>query len=79
MDVGGWRIDGLRDFYSEYVTWTEHIAGEEYVLFVGAESDVGFGSVVVMGHVDEVFGLEDAGCQKVASLSAPSVLPIIFG
>ena len=56
--------DRFCDFYAEYVTWSEHIAGEEDVLFVGAEADVGFGAVVVVGHVDEMFGLEDAGLPK---------------
>src|SRR5580698_9098910 len=63
LDVGcGW-VFGLPYFYSEYVTWTEHIAGEEDVFFVRREADVGFGAVVVVGHVDEAFGFEDAGLE----------------
>jgi hypothetical protein len=64
----GARNPGLRSEtghpYAEYVTCSEHIAREKDVLFVGAEADVGFGAVVVVGHVDEVFGLEDAGLPE---------------
>jgi hypothetical protein len=28
LEVGGGRVDGLCDFNAEYVTWTEHIAGD---------------------------------------------------
>src|SRR5258707_279648 len=60
LDVGGGGIFGLLDLDAKYVTWTEHITGEEDEFFVWREADVRFGAVVVVRHVDEVLGLEEA-------------------
>jgi hypothetical protein len=63
-DVGSWRVDGFLDLDAEDVAGAEHVAGEDDHAFVGGEADVGFEAVVVVGHVDEVLGVEDAGLPE---------------
>ena len=70
--LGG--FDGFGDFDAEDVTGAEHVAGEEDVFFVGGEADVGFGAVVVVGHVDEVLGFEDAGLAEVGAVEGAFAL-----
>ena len=64
LDIRGGRVVSFFDFNTEYVTGTEHIAGEEDIFFVGAEANVGFGAVVVVGHVDKMLGFEDSGLPE---------------
>ncbi len=78
-DVGGGRILGFLHFDAEDVAGAEHIAGEEDERFVGREADVGLLAIVVVGHVDEAFGFEDAGLPEVGSLSAPSPMGSMCG
>src|ERR1700738_1229613 len=65
LEFGGFRVDGFVDFYRDDVAGAEHVGGEDDELFVGREADVGLEAVVVVGHVDEVFGVEDAGLPEV--------------
>src|SRR5260370_5436660 len=60
---GGWVV-GLFDFDAEDVAGAEHVAGEEDEGLVGREADVGLLAIVVVGHVDETLGLEDAGLPE---------------
>src|SRR5882757_388169 len=62
--VGGGWVVGFFDFDAEDVAGAEHVAGEEDERLVGREADVWFLAIVVMGHVDETLGLEDAGLPE---------------
>ena len=74
MGVGGFGYLGGED-----VAAAEHVAGEEDVFFVGREAGIRFGAVVLMGHVDEVLGFEDAGLEEVWAVECAVGAPIILG
>src|SRR3979411_524363 len=59
----GWVL-GFFDFDAEDVAGGEHDAGEEDELLVGGEANVGLFAIVVVGHVDQALGLENAGLPE---------------
>jgi hypothetical protein len=63
-DFGGVGVGGFVDLDAEDVAGAEHIAGEEDDFLVGREADVGLETVVVVGHVDEVLGVEYSGLPE---------------
>jgi hypothetical protein len=53
------------DLDREGVSGSEHIAREEDTFAIRREALVGLQFVVVVCHVDEVFGVQDAGLDEV--------------
>src|SRR5713101_6175824 len=72
-DVRGLWIGGLLDFSAENVAGAKHVAGEDDQLLIGREADVGLKAIVVVRHVDKVFGVKDSGLPKVRPINAGDV------
>src|ERR1039458_2438854 len=59
------RIDCLLHLDAEDVAWPKHVAGEDHPFVVRREAHVGLFVVVVVRHVDQMFGVEYAGLPEV--------------
>lgn len=56
--------------HSEHVGGSEHVGAEHDPLLVGGEADVGLQAVIVLGHVHQALGAQDARLDEALILDA---------
>ena len=58
------RCLGAGDFDGENVGRAKHVGAEDHMLPVGRETDIWLKFIVVLRHVDEALGAENAGMDE---------------